>query len=228
MQRRNNMTAESLVDSMRPYLSPDSGSFEDARQNLIQMVLPYEHEPWRRHHNLIHLREMIDYLAPVADSLNDPTAVFGAVLGHDSNYEPWLWNIKGANEELSRVRSEYFMSSSYSSQRIRKIGDYILSTVAHSSDLDDPDLSEFLDADMGVLGANEERNQNYADTIMEEYVTWGGLPLKSFLQGRITFLKNLDTRQIYITERAQDLYESQAHRNIGAEVVRLEATLASL
>lgn len=220
------MTSEFFVDSLERYLTPDYGSFEDARPNLIELIRPYEDEAWRRHHNLPHLGEMAEHLLPVVHQLNDPAAVFGSVLGHDSNYEPRLWKKKGANEELSRLRSEYFIQPHYTPQRIRKIGHYIMATVEHPNDIDDLDLAEFLDADMSVIGAPEGRYLEYADAIMEEYVTYGGLPKRAFLEGRIKFLRNFDAKQrIFITERAQDLYEAQAHHNLGAEALKRELEL---
>ena len=222
------ITSESFINTVEPYLKPESGHFEDARPSLVQLIRPYEHESWRGHHNLIHLSDMAEYLMSIAHELEDPATVFGAMLGHDSNYEPWLWNVKGANEELSRARSDYFLLPHYSPQRVLKIGHYIMATIEHPNDSKDSDQADFLDADMSVTGAPEERNQQYADGVMEEYVVWGGVPEKVFREKRINFLKGLDNKRVFITERAQDLYEAQAHRNFGAEILRHEVALKRL
>lgn len=227
-KERNSMASETFIERIEPFLAPDRGSIEDARQALIHLARPYEREPWRAHHNVTHLNDMVDYLLPVADNLDDPVAVFGAVVGHDTVYQPWLWNKKAANEALSRMHTDYFLSPYYSPQRRQKIGHYIMATVEHPNAKKDPDLAEFLDADMSVLGASDDRNRQYADAVKEEYVQWGGLSEKAFLDGRVAFLKAIDEKRIFITERAQDLYESQAHRNIGAEVVRIEMERARL
>jgi predicted metal-dependent HD superfamily phosphohydrolase len=81
------------------------------------------------------------------------------------------------------------------------------------------DTSAFLDADLAVLGASEERYARYAKDIRKEY-DW--VPDETYRAGRIRVLQRfLDRPRIFNSVPAFESREAAARRNIAAEIARL-------
>ena len=212
MTRKRAITArEQSIDCVEPYINPTGD--ESKKIALLDLTRLYDADPWRFYHNGVHLKEMTDFLLENIDLVNDPEIVFGAALGHDSVYEPWLYR-GGLNEKLSENRTETILSPHYDARKIGKMCMYIAATAKHPTNTTDSDLALFLDADMRILAAEPERFEEYEDGIRSEFTYKGTFSSAQFKKGRYQFLSGMKDQRIFRTELAQDLYEERAHQNI--------------
>ncbi len=218
---------EPLLNRLETYLTPDNGNYAEIWPNLINLTQLYERDPWRSYHNVKHLEEMVNFLIASEKELKNPTAIFAAVLGHDSVYEPWLYG-GGINEDLSAKRTEYFLMPHYGQDLAGVVSAYIRATAAHPVDVVDTDLAYFLDADMSILAADSERFEEYEHGIYKEFTWLGTIARKEYLEGRLNFFKSIESERIFITEIAQDMYEERAHRNIGRMALKHEIELRQI
>lgn len=223
---------EQYVDSVQAHLTPDDNDFEAVRPVVTALVLPYALEPWRFHHTVAHLEEKAQFLTENIDSLRSPRVVFGASVGHDNLYQPWLYNAalgtSAVNEKQSSRITKLLLSPYFPSEEVDKMAAYIEATAEHPSDVNDSDLAHFLDSDMLVLGAEEERFERYEDDIFKEFTWLGTVDRRAYLMGRLAFFASIQPRRVFCTEVAQDLHEAKAHKNIGAMALRHQRELSRL
>ncbi len=224
--------AQLLVGKCKELIVPDGLVYEEIEPAVNSLILPYEIEAWRRHHAVSHLTYMSDFLHPYLYELRNPRTVFMAMLGHDVVYQPWLYDMRlratAINEKASEAFTRTLIAPFYAEDEVDMIGEYIIETAHHSTDVTDPDLKYLLDADMLILGANDQEFELYDERVKQEFLFRRPEIYKKYLEGRIHFLMTTNDKQIFCTEVAQDLYEKQAHINLGKTALRYQGELAVL
>ena len=96
----------------------------------------------------------------------------------------------------------------------------ILKTKTHDAG-DDPDAKVLLDADLAILGANENAYRYYAQQIRQEY-DW--VPDTTFAARRAEILERFLARErIYSTENFFAKYETQARANLRESLRKLKS-----
>lgn len=165
-------------------------------------------EPQRAYHTWDHIAALLRWFDQRAAHLNDPDAVFLAILFHDAIYDPR----RKDNEALSSALLAGTALPGFNATSIAQAVRLTDATSGHDipGDLGDlgaeeaRDMAEFLDMDLSILGAAPEIFAAYDRAIRREYRHVPGLLygparrriLKSFLErpalyfsdwGRITF-----------------------------------------
>lgn len=176
----------------------------------------------RFYHNLSHIENMLSYVEIDKTKLNDLNSILFAIWFHDIIYD-----IKRSNsEEKSAATAENFLKKlNYDDKKIYKVKQMILKTKNHSKiDIEeDYDTQYFLDLDLLILGASAETYRNYAENVRKEY---SFVPKKIYNEERIKILENfLNQDSLYRTERFQELYETQARKNLKSEIKSLSTEI---
>jgi predicted metal-dependent HD superfamily phosphohydrolase len=185
---------------------------------LHQEVVNAYSELRRQYHSLAHLEECLTSLSTVQRLCSHASEVAIALWFHDAIYD----SRRDDNEEQSaswaeRATQAHGMSQSVS-QRIRAL---VLAT-KHSEQPQDPDAKILVDIDLSILGATEERFNEYEAQVRQEY---GWVPEVDFRKGRQRILESLLSRSaIYSTEYFHDLLEAQARSNLRRSLVLLKKT----
>lgn len=97
----------------------------------------------------------------------------------------------------------------------------ILATKRHEAEGDPSDVGLFLDADLSILGADEETYTAYSEAVRREYA-W--VPEAAYRDGRLKVLTSFLRRErLYHIEPMAERFEAQARRNLSDEVQALSA-----
>ncbi|MGH3245765.1 MAG: HD domain-containing protein [Trebonia sp.] len=104
---------------------------------------------------------------------------------------------------------------------IAHVGRLVRSTAGHRIAPEDHDGAVLCDADLAVLGSLPDAYRRYAAQVRGEYHEIRDAPFRA---GRAAILRDLlDRPAIYRTERAREMFEAPARRNLLAEIERLTA-----
>lgn len=172
--------------------------------------------PGRRYHNLHHVAELLRLLGHFEDEAEDYDALRFAAWFHDAVYDT-----RGdTNEEESAALAERALDElKVPPPRIDLVRRLILATKRHDAEGGPPDLGLFLDADLSILGTDEETYLAYSRAIREEYA-W--VPEAAYRAGRLKVLTNFLRRdRLYYTEPLAERFEARARRNLSDEITRL-------
>jgi len=106
--------------------------------------------------------------------------------------------------------------------------DLILATHKHTISAVDrrfvADAELFLDMDLSILGADEERFDDYDAAIREEY---SFVPIKTYRQRRAEILKSfLQRPRLYLTDDYHGRLDGKARANLQRAIDRLESGIA--
>lgn len=170
-------------------------------------------EPHRRHHNIDHLREVLDALEVLAtDGLAfDKALVRRAAWFHDAVYDVH----RDDNEELSAELARQILTGAMG----ERVAELVMITKSHEPDPEDPDAAALCDADLSILGSSEARYLQYTTDIRAEYEH---VPEPTFRSTRAALLMDLLRHPcLYTSTEGQDRWEITARANVGAEVARL-------
>jgi predicted metal-dependent HD superfamily phosphohydrolase len=167
----------------------------------------------RFYHTLEHIREMLEVLSFLKDLAGDFGAVCFAAWFHDSVYDTHASD----NEEKSAAYAAQVLGDlGLGRRRPEEVCRLILLTKNHLASLDDLTGQVLLDADLAILGSAEERYDQYARAIRQEFA-W--VPNEDYRAGRTQVLSAFLRRErIYCTEDMRMRYESQARENLLREI----------
>jgi predicted metal-dependent HD superfamily phosphohydrolase len=169
-------------------------------------------EPHRRYHGPGHLAEVLGVIDRLGDLADDLCSVRLAAWFHDAVYDPRA----GDNEERSAAYAgEVLGRWRFPPKGIEKVRGLVLKTKAHRTGADDRDGHVLLDADLAILGESEDRYDEYARAIREEYA-W--IPEGRYREGRRKVLRAFLRRpRIYRTAPLFAERETRARRNLRRE-----------
>jgi predicted metal-dependent HD superfamily phosphohydrolase len=162
-------------------------------------------EPWRRYHDLTHLRRMLDVLGPHA-----PADVRLAAWYHDAVYAPRASD----NEERSAaLAAEQLGRLGVDPTEVVRL---VLLTRDHAVPAGDRNGALLCDADLSILAAAPDEYAGYARAIREEYAF---VPEDAFRAGRAAILRSLlDLPTLF---HAHPDWEAPARANLHAELATL-------
>ena len=139
--------------------------------------------------------------------------VLWAVWYHDIIYKPSA----STNEKKSAIKAKDSMQKlGIAQSSIDKVVSLILATENHQSHTNDIQTQIFLDADMAILGSNNETYSKYCNTIRQEH---SSIPAFLFNRGRKKFLSAvLKQDAIFVSSFFSNKYEKTARINIELEI----------
>lgn len=172
--------------------------------------------PDRHYHTLRHIMEVLDLLDRHGGSGPEHDAALFAAWFHDVIYDTRAED----NEQRSGVMARRAMAKLDAPEELAAAVEALILATSHH---DPAGLGEegelFLDADLAILGAGEDRYREYAEDVRREYA-W--VPEEEFRAGRMKVLKSfLERDRIYRTEPIFSRFEPAARRNIRNEIERL-------
>ena len=169
--------------------------------------------PDRHYHNLHHVAEMLRLLEEFERDTVDHAAVSFAAWFHDAVYD----TRSRTNEEESAALAGRAMDElCVPPDRVEAARRLILATKRHEAEGDVPGLGLFLDADLSILGAEEETYIAYSEAIRGEYA-W--VPDAAYREGRLKVLTNfLGRERLFYTEPMAVRFEARARRNLSNEI----------
>ena len=187
-------------------------------------------EPRRAYHNLTHLDYMFDKLDTMINlymlsSDSDKKALYLATWFHDIIYMTNTQN-KESNEAASaNYALECLKSLGITDiELLRTVYHLIRATRHHEIDdtlpIDTLLQQILLDADLSILGADEQTYKQYVKRIELE---WSHISISQFHMGRINFLSGiLKKDDIFFTEYMKELCGAQAINNMTKELSILD------
>ncbi|MFA4083289.1 hypothetical protein ONA92_16435 [Mycobacteroides salmoniphilum] len=182
---------------------------DDLRSDLLRRWS----EPHRRHHDVVHLREVLDAVDLLAQdgALFDRELVELAAWFHDAVYQIG----RADNERQSAELARELLPPSIGDEVAR----LVVLTETHRAEPDDANGAVLSDADLSVLGASADRYLRYVDAVREEYAS---IPDEVFRPERARVLGALlDKDALFHTGAGRARWEAAARRNVEAELRRL-------
>jgi predicted metal-dependent HD superfamily phosphohydrolase len=180
-------------------------------------------EPQRAYHNWTHIEELLAQFDLKVHTLSHPFAFKLAILFHDAIYDPHASD----NEARSAELLESTMKETAGTDDILCAKDLILATHKHMTSavgrrfVSDAEL--FLDMDLSILGAGEERFDDYDAAIREEY---SFVPLEIYRERRAEILKSFLARpRLYLTDDYHQRLDGTARANLQRAIGRLEGEI---
>ncbi|WP_405563728.1 hypothetical protein [Polaribacter sp. Asnod6-C07] len=168
----------------------------------------------RYYHNFIHIHTLLEMAEENGDELKDKDEVLFAIWFHDIVYNP----SSKKNEEKSADLAKSILKENFKKElNINKIYDLIISTKKHQIILDeDNDNAFLLDFDLSILGSNWNVYESYIKNIRKEYKIY---PDFVYNPARKKVLQHfLNRKQLYFTDKYQDLLEVKARQNLAREI----------
>ena len=180
-------------------------------------------EPRRAYHNWTHIEELLGQFDLNVHALNHPFAFMLAILFHDAIYDPRASD----NEARSADLLESTMKNAARTDDIVCARDLILATHKHTTAGVDrrfvSDAELFLDMDLSILAAGEERFDDYDAAIREEY---GFVPIETYRERRVEILKSFLARpRLYLTDDYHNRLDGIARANLQRAIGRLESKI---
>jgi predicted metal-dependent HD superfamily phosphohydrolase len=168
----------------------------------------------RRYHTLNHIQHFLAVVDALSTKAKNLEAIEFAAWFHDVIYDAKAKD----NEERSAKYAETVLSSlDIPREVINEVTKLILKTKSHQiTEEDDVDTRIMLDADLAILGIEDDEYRKYAQAIRLEYA-W--VEDQDYRYGRTQFLQSLLKRQkIYQTEEMLEKLETKARQNIQQEI----------
>lgn len=176
-------------------------------------------EPHRAYHDWSHITALLALSAEVRDRLHDAGAVELAILFHDAIYDPHLAD----NEERSAQLLEARMTGIVGPASLSRAATLVRATARHLLPEADAatrsDAAFFLDMDLSILAAPNERFERYDTAIRQEYVH---VPEAEFRAARAHILAAfLGRPRLYLSDWGRDRFETAARDNLRGLLQRL-------
>ena len=187
---------------------------------LLEDVRRRHAEPQRHYHDWSHVEALLGHFSAIADKIEDRDAVLYAVLFHDSVYDPRAKDNERRSAALLVDAAPPISETSLAlAKRMIEAteGHYLPGDLA---DAGQGDCAHFLDMDLAILGAAEERFDIYEDQVRREYAH---VPGDAFRTGRAEVLRHFAGREVlYFSDWGRDRFEARARANIARSLAALE------
>jgi len=183
---------------------------------MISRLIPRYAEPHRRYHTWSHIGACFDAIERISDDRSQEVAL--ALFYHDAIYEPLSKDNEERSAALLVAEGERVVLDPIV---LRKAYAMILAT-KHDADPETEQACIVVDADLSILGAEDVIFDRYEDAIRQEYAL---VPDAAFAAGRVKVMQQFFRRdEIFVTEKARDLWEGKARANIGRSLRRWGGT----
>lgn len=179
-------------------------------------------EPQRHYHVWAHVEALLHWFDDRQADLNDPDAVFLAILFHDAIYDP----TRADNEALSAALLMATPLPDFRPPSIDQARHMITATAGHRlpdslSRQKEQDFSLFLDMDLSILGSTPQVFAAYDAAIAHEYAH---VPSALYRTGRSAILRSfLERPRLYFSDWGHGLFETIARANLATTIRRLDA-----
>jgi predicted metal-dependent HD superfamily phosphohydrolase len=182
---------------------------------LFNWLVECYSEPHRKYHTMQHLKECFAHLERVRSVAEHAGEVELALWFHDAIYD----TRKKDNEERSAEWArESALVAGLPDDQANRIYELVMATM-HNAVPAGKDAAVLVDIDLGILGAEEVRFDEYETQVRAEY-SWVPGPL--YRRGRRKILQEFVSREsIYSTKFFRDTCEARARRNIARSLARL-------
>lgn len=172
--------------------------------------------PERHFHNLAHLEQMNEELAPLQPQINDWDTLLFALFFHDAVYDVVEYVTENNNEDRSaELAAKSLQAIGYPHDKTERCRQHILATKQHERSADN-DTNFLTDADLSILGQPWEVYERYMKCIQREY---NFLPDNIFSVGRSKVLnKFLQEARLFKTDHFFARYEAAARENMQREL----------
>ncbi|KAA1422892.1 hypothetical protein FE697_012160 [Mumia zhuanghuii] len=170
-------------------------------------------EPHREHHDTDHLAEVIRAVDLMASSglAFDMDTVHTAAWFHDAVYDVH----RADNVERSATLAQRWLGPG-SGDRIAQV---VMATTDHVAADGDVEAAVLCDADLSILGADQQRYDEYAHAIRLENIH---VPDAEYRRLRARVLTRYQSRMaLFATAPAYELWEDKARANLARELTRL-------
>ena len=189
--------------------APDSDSEE-----LFHRLIACSSEPHRKYHTTQHLQEcfaLLDRAGSFAERLGE---VELALWFHDAVYNTRKKDNEKRSAEWARDSA---MAGGLTKDQANRIFELVMAT-EHTASPSGRDAEVLVDVDLGILGSDVERFDEYEVQVREEY-SW--VPEFLYRKERRKVLQQFaDRPAIYSTEYFRVHYEAQARDNIARSIAR--------
>ncbi|MDP1736182.1 MAG: hypothetical protein Q8L23_01945 [Caulobacter sp.] len=192
---------------------------------LIEKIRDLHSGPRRGYHGWSHPLALIRWYELVKSRLNDPLAVYCAILLHDAVYEPR----RPDNESRSAALAEELLNDVVPDASLNRTFRLIEATARHAippglSVEDANDMAMFLDMDLSILAAPQAAFDAYEDGVRHEYQE---VPEEAFRAGRASILEGfLERDALYMSPWGQAEFETKARANLKRSVAKLRSKSA--
>ncbi len=175
-------------------------------------------EEGRHHHDFDHASSVVDAVLSLHSPGDDWAVAVLAAWYHDVVYDPTA--PRGTNEGASAVvASEALGSLGVTLTALGSITRLVCLTATHRPAPTDRSGALLCDADLSVLGADDDRYDRYVCEVRAEYAH---VDDRSWIEGRRAVLRSfLDRPQIFHTGAGRDQWEATARANISRELSSL-------
>lgn len=186
-----------------------------ANEDLYHQLVACYSEPHRKYHTIQHLNECLTHLETISALADHADAVEIALWFHDAIYNPTKKDNEKRSAEWAR---DSVLAAGVSSEKGDQIYELIMATM-HDAVPAGRDAEVLVDIDLGILGAEAARFDNYEVQVREEY---SFVPEPLYRTARRKILEEFVSRKwIYSTEPFRANYEARAHDNIARSIARL-------
>ena len=187
----------------------------DANEDLYHQLVACYSEPHRKYHTIQHLNECFMHLESVRSLCDHPAEVELALWFHDAIYDTTKKDNEQRSAEWAR---DSVLAAGVSSDPAERIYDLVMATV-HDAVPACRDAEVLVDIDLGILGAEAARFDEYELQVREEY-SWVPEPL--YRAARRKILEQFVGREwIYSTAPFRSQYGTRARDNISRSLARL-------
>lgn len=188
--------------------------------DLVHALRRRHGESQRHYHDWTHIEALLAHADSIRTSLHDPDAVTLAILFHDAVYDPKAKDNERRSADLLRA-TEVDADPATKALAVRMIeateGHYL------PDDLEGEqreDCAHFLDMDLAILGAGEDRFDIYEKQIRAEYAH---VPDDTFRKGRAAVLRGfLERERLYFSAWGTERFEARARVNCARSIALLE------
>ena len=179
-----------------------------------QIVASYS-EPHRKYHTMQHLNECFSHLENVRLSAEHAAEVELALWFHDAIYNTSRKDNEQRSADWARDSA---LSAGISNDQTDRIYELIMATT-HNAVPAGRDAEVLVDIDLGILGAEPARFDEYELQVRAEY-SW--VPEFVYRDARKKILEEFAAREwIYSTETFRSEHEVQARANLARSLARL-------
>jgi predicted metal-dependent HD superfamily phosphohydrolase len=184
-------------------------------EDLYHQLVACYSEPHRRYHTIQHLNECFVHLENLRSLCDHPEEVELALWFHDAIYNTSKKDNEKRSAEWAR---DSVLAAGISSEPAERIYELVMATV-HDAVPVGTDAEVLVDIDLGILGAETARFDEYELQVREEY-SWVPKPL--YRAARRKVLEQFAAREwIYSTAPFRSQYELRARDNITRSLARL-------
>lgn len=187
---------------------------------LIAEIAELHSGPDRGYHGWSHPQALLRLFAETEGSLDDPLAVYCAIVLHDVIYEPR----RSDNETRSAVLARTMLQDVIPGESLDRAIRLIEATARHAIPADLPegetaDMARLLDMDLSILAAPIAVFDAYEAGVQHEYRE---VPEEAFRQGRAAILEGFLAREaLYMSDWGKLRFEAQARENLKRSIAQL-------